>query len=398
MPHDLSIGEQAVVEMYALGIELSPEEVQRYRTLDNARAWWGTSSFKHKDAVLKMLRNDEGRWRGLWDANNKRWGTTDPEIAVKLIESQKWLPYGVSDVLIWPIVDKLKEAVEEKNAKKRKREEAIARKEKKEREREEARRQKEERKEEERREREAKRAKAQKQDKKRPRAEADAEEPREEADAEEPHEEKAASFEAYIDPKHIKEAAEMGIPENILRDCANWSWLGPICSTPIARIERWFGFPQNRARGRATVLKEDFLEFHEQRAAERADANAPAADTNRTTTVTVQKSEEEIARERQERVQRQRDGWKALRHERKHGSHAAALSAIIEKSQRVPLPKPAIPRKCGYCDALVIEQFLECNCKENDNSQKNWFVCEVCCFIKHEDVVRGACRCDTGDE
>jgi hypothetical protein len=310
-----------------------------------------------------------------------------------LLESQKWTPYGVNEMLIYPIVDQMKAVVKEKNAKKQAKEEAIARKQEKERKREEAKRQKEE----ERREREAKRARVQKQDKKRPQAESEDAAADAVADVDEPDEERAAAFEMHIDPQHIKEAIEMGIPEHILRDCANWSWLGPICSTPIARIERWFGFPQNRARGRETVLKEDLLDFYEQRMAERADANAPAARTDDANTVTVQKSEEEIARERQERIQRQRDGWKALRYERKYGSHAAALSAIIEKSQQVPLTNPAIPRKCGYCDAFVIEQFLECNCNDKNNDQRNWFVCNVCRSIKHDDIARGPCRCDRCD-
>lgn len=392
MPHCLTDGQRMVVDLYAAGQELTYEETQKYRTLNNARAWWGESKFKDKDDVLKMLRNTDGRWRGLWDAENKRWGSTDPECVVRLLESHKWSPFGIDEMLLWPIVDKLKEEIEEKNEKKRKRDEAAARKEEKEKEREEAKRLKELKKEEEKRERKLKNSQKQLQTNTQTSTQEEPEICQEDKQSEPEH------AQTYIHPKYIEQASKLGLSEEIFRDSATWPFLGPSCSTPIARIERWFQFPHNIVRGHELVLKEDFLDYYSNILEERKrfkELNSSEADAP---TVAIEKTEEEIQKTSQKTAERQREGWKALKHERKFGSHAQALQGIIERSKRMTPAPEIIRRNCGYCDTYVIEQFLECACSEKNNSQRCWYVCGECHVIKHDDVARGACRCDLGEE
>ena len=325
-----------------------------------------------------MLRNGEGHWRGIWNADKKIWGTTDREIAIKLLESQKWLPYGISDMFVWPIVDKLKAAVAEKNVKKRKWEEAVRKKEEREREREDIKKQKEAQREAEKKARATKKENAKGGDA----AEA-ASDPR--------------SFEAHIDENDIQEALRIGIPVHILKDCVNWNWLGPRCSTIIVRLERWFNFSQNRRRGRDVVLKEDFFEFYERRLAQHSEEadNKDVASKNPSTNA---KTNKDTAVERPKRIERQNDSWNALRNESSYGSHAMALNAIIERGNSMAAPKPAITRTCGYCDGLVIEQFLECMCSDEKDLQRQWYVCNSCLMIKHDDTRRGPCYCDVGDK
>lgn len=382
MPHCLTVQQEVVVLNYAAGTELSFEESQRYRTLDNARAWWGESKFVHKDAVLKMLRNADGRWRGLWNQERKQWGTTDPECAINLMKSQKWTPFGVSEMLLWPIIDKMQEAVAERNASKRKREEAAERK-----------RVKEEEREVEKRRKQAVRNHDQRKQKR------EAEEP---PDAPAAHNEPpaAAKGQVSVDPKELERAKELGLTEEIFVDCATWPFLGPTCSTQIARVERWFNFRHNKERGRETVARQDFVQYYEKILKERREfeeSERLAAAAAARTDGAGRPTEEEARALSRDRERNRRENWQALKRERERGPHALALQAILERAKKTPRAPEIVRRQCNYCEALVIEQFLECGCNDKDGAQKQWFVCDVCHTVKHADVARGPCRCD-GDE
>ena len=336
----------ALVDSYLKGESLSAEEAKKKKT---SVVWYGTCE-RNDSAVVKELcsaSDDEFR-KTMWDPVRKLWGTTRLENVVSLIASGLWSPLGLPPSKKEAVAVGAKRIIDCKLAKERERIEE------------------EERKEEEAREKRAQEAMQKERERQ---AKEDAASVFSDADAQE-------AWEKY------------GLSREILDVSRSFAWLGPLGSSPMVRIHRWFRFTHNREAGPRAVVEKDFepayRAFLDARRESTVAAKGPSTKKRKVENVEAPTFEELKQRE-ERRVKEIQDRIDA----EKTDEHALALKAIVAKCKNMPPRVAPYARECPMCGVKPLEQFLDCGC--HDEKCMSWTVCELCNCIWNASKL--ACLC-----
>ena len=385
----LSVVQQLCVDTFIEGEDASEESKQMRKWVK--RVWWGTSSIRAKDEVKRLCRGTvEGKAATAWDNANKRWGTHLVENVPCLIASGLWLPDGIDPKLADVVAMRISAALKRDKAHKMRNETP-----------------------------KMKRGEAKHNAKgvgggnvKLAMSEGAATKPvppsesklgktkldtptparRPQESDPEPKRTKYATPGSFLaTEEEIREVWQRyGLDEAIFRQTSEWSWLGPTCNCSMTRIERWFNFSHNKARGIETVRNEDFYAYAQKVAEERTKmGREPVVSTEPTTNTSDVDTFDRLKRKEQARVKSNQAAADARKWDEEHGPHALALKALAENCAKMPPIKHTLVFMCPLCNVKPLEQFMECGCM--DNSSRDWKQCYVCNVIFHPTKI--PCHC-----
>lgn len=378
----LNVLQQSIVDAFVEGDDV-PEDARVFRKWIR-KVWWGSSHIYSRVEVKRLCcGDDESRKATAFDPVRKLWGTYALENVPRLIASGLWSPEGI-DRRLADIIAVRATAVLDRQARTRRENEDL--KVQKEREKAEG----------------AKRGGVRAAAKKMlGRSAATAEEDTPVAKEDPP----AAPTGQPPLPETFKATADdiaevlsvFKIPEAIFVESSSWAWLGPVCSSSIVRIRRWFNFPKNRTRGIDAVATEDFLEYHEKRTRERQlakeDDEAAAAKTRVAVVAPAPAGEERFERlkkRERERVHANKEAAKRQKHEDLHGEHAVAMRALLDKAAKAGPMRPTTILRCHACGTRPFLQFMQCECDDGDEA--GWEACKACDTVFHPRKVLCGCK------
>ena len=345
-----------LVNSYIVGEKLDEETKRRRR---HSVAWFGESHRRDKDIVKELAAfNTDGFNKSIWDPEMKLWGTLRLENVVSLIASGVWSPCGIEEHADL-VALKAKAIVDDANRKEAERVAAAKREE---------------------------RLAAEKRTS-------------DSIKAELLRREREHSDRGFTDEDYEFALTNFGMTRGMLDATLKFNWLGGHTCRSMLRVTRWFNFSHNKLAGVAAVIERDFapafkgMETDAKRTKKRARSEldseasisalawpAPAASTS-TTMAELRAAEAK----RRKAIEDQRAAAE-------NDPHTIALNAIVEKSRKVPLPKPPFAKPCPDCNVVVSEQFLECWC--DDAASGDWRRCDVCNSLFNPTKLR--CLCALG--
>ena len=187
---------------------------------------------------------------------------------------------------------------------------------------------------------------------------------------------------------------DYGISEEMLMQTPSFAWLGPRCSAPMTRVDRWFRFLHNGACGANVVCERDLVpEFK----ACKANAQVVIDDASQIKKRKVVREEtpaEAIARHKAYEVRRVKER-EELRQLRENDVHRIRFEQIIAAARDLPPPAAVVTRHCPQCGVKLTPQFLECQCgvgnDEGDPTSRDWKICGICNSVFHAQKVPCFC-------
>jgi len=325
-----------MVELYLKGEALSTEDAKKKRT---GFVWYGYCDRSNSKVVKELCaQSDDDFRKTMWDHARKLWGTTRIDNVVSLVASGLWSPAGLPESKKAAVAIGAKRIVDERVAKER---EVLERDE---------------------------RAAKCLQDKK----VADA------LEQETARRKKDELSWIFGDVDSNDAWTTYGLRREILDASRAFQWLGPVTSSPMIRIRRWFQFSHNVEAGVKAVVERDFepaYKLYVQARNERLAAETRPGTSNRNRKRAMPSSQltfEEIKRQEMVRIQQIQDGLKGSVYD----EHALALKSIVDKAATQTVSMPTYIRACPTCKSKPNEQFMDCSC--NDIQSESWSVCKYC--------------------
>lgn len=315
--------------------------------------YWGDSKTVHRsqfketsDMIKELCCGTKDAKATAFNCTTKQWGTYDIDNVPKLISSGLWYPSGFVGASAFNVLAAAEKMI---NARK-----AV--------------------------ERAAKEAEEQKQAEARARRDAEA---TAKAEAVRLRDKMGNGFSR----EEIERAErDYGISEEMLLQTPSFPWLGPRCSAPMLRVDRWFRFLHNQACGAKVVFERDFVSEFEARKAKAQAVADDAPQIKKRKLVREETPAEAIARCKaaEERRLMEREELKKLR---ENDLHRIRFEQIIAMAKDLPAPAVVVSRHCPQCGVKPTPQFLECECgvdnAKGDPTSRDWQICGTCNSIWH---------------